>query len=708
MEDIQTQEEERRRQEEESCHQLFRLTRNDRDATYEWYKDRVEKRIENTCLWFLQHERFQTWLEQDSGPLLVSADPGCGKSVLARYLVDEVFPQPDTTVCYFFFKDQDQNTVRQALCALLHQLFAQKPYLTRHAIKEYRKDGPGLINSTKSLWQILQDATEDTQAGSVIIVLDALDECEGSELPDLIRYVESQFRSDQCGKLKYLLTCRPYEAIMSKFYNLKGAFPEIHIPGEEESEAISHEIDHVIQHRLNQLSKTKSLSADITEYLKTRLQETPHRTYLWVYLIFDNLEEEDFKKTLKGVESTLITLPRSVNEAYERILSKSKENPMVRKVLSIIFGARRPLTLREMNVAVNLDVPSRTIDLETDEDFKSRLRSWCGLFISVHYDNIYFLHQTAREFLQQSFPSETITTTSERWQHSISGYQAHGVLMEICQTYLIYLYDRMKGDGEVIDLEEVEKCVFSDNFLDYAAEHGAFHTRGFRILEAAALPRSVLQTAAPVDVPEKLNALATVIGDFYCWDDGTLSFDDETIYILEYAMWISRMAIYSMPQDHPSQDTMMDNYYYHQKPQPDLTKQLDLIFQRPRKVLEVTPRNHPDRGKLLQSLADCLRDRPFRTTSLNDNFQAIVILGEVIFTTPLDHPDRLILLNSLGDCLSKPDLISDRGPRHSFRQALRILWKSIGMIPLDHPDRLIILGNISHSLALHGFEESEL
>ncbi|KAH0532681.1 hypothetical protein TsFJ059_001341 [Trichoderma semiorbis] len=246
MEDIQTQEEERRRQEEENCHQLFRLTHHDRDVTYEWYKDRVEKRVENTCLWFLQHEHFQTWVRQDSGPLLVSADPGCGKSVLAKYLVDEVLPQSESTIWYFFFKDQDQNTVRQALCALLHQLFTQKPCLIKYAVKEYRKDGPGLTNSTKSLWQILQDATRDPQAESVIIVLDALDECKESELPDLIRYVESQFRSDQCGKLKYLLTCRPYEAIMSKFYNLKGVFPEIHIPGEEESEAISHEIDHVI------------------------------------------------------------------------------------------------------------------------------------------------------------------------------------------------------------------------------------------------------------------------------------------------------------------------------------------------------------------------------------------------------------------------------------------------------------------------------
>jgi hypothetical protein len=48
------------------------------------------------------------------------------------------------------------------------------------------------------------------------MVLDALDECRESELPDLTRNVESQFRGGQ-GKLQYLLTCRPYELIVSRF-----------------------------------------------------------------------------------------------------------------------------------------------------------------------------------------------------------------------------------------------------------------------------------------------------------------------------------------------------------------------------------------------------------------------------------------------------------------------------------------------------------
>ncbi|KAJ8105734.1 hypothetical protein ONZ43_g7305 [Nemania bipapillata] len=195
---------------QKECLQLFRLTDPSRDATYEWYKDRVQDRVHGTCEWFLKHENFQKWLNQDSGPLLVSADPGCGKSVLAKYLIDHGLPR-SSTICYYFFKDQDQNTVRQALCALLHQIFLAKPSLISHAISEFENNGRGLIDSKSSLWAVLNNTIRDPQAGPIILVLDALDECAESEFQDLMRNLENQFSKNQSssGKFKYILTSRP-------------------------------------------------------------------------------------------------------------------------------------------------------------------------------------------------------------------------------------------------------------------------------------------------------------------------------------------------------------------------------------------------------------------------------------------------------------------------------------------------------------------
>ncbi|KAI7759595.1 hypothetical protein LZL87_013996 [Fusarium oxysporum] len=490
---------ERLSEEKQKCHQLFRLTNSSKDATYEWYKDRVDERVEGTCMWFLKHEHFQRWLKQDSGPLLVTADPGCGKSVLAKYLIDHGLPR-STTICYFFFKDQDQNTARQALCALLHQLFSLKPSLIEHAMPQFRKDGQGLINSTESLWKILRNAIKDPQAGPVIMVLDALDECAESEFTDLMRNVESQFRSDQLGygKLKYLLTCRPYNQIMSKFRVLLDAFPNIHIPGEEESETISQEVNHVITRRINQLAIEKRFSTQIKSHLEKRLQETTHRTYLWVYLMFDYLEKDDFKKTLKGVESAIATLPRSINEAYEQILNKTNKDPMVRKALNIILAASRPLTISEMNVAVNIDYTSQSIhdlDLEDDEDFKRRLRSWCGLFVSIHQGSIYFLHQTAREFLLADLASPTAVSSELHWHHSITTRHAHAVLAELCVLYLNFFNSNV---SPLTDMDgEAGNSFDRHAFLDYSAQTWGAHFREADIIDDAAIISFALRICNP-------------------------------------------------------------------------------------------------------------------------------------------------------------------------------------------------------------------
>lgn len=424
---------------EKKCLQLFRLTNSNRDATYEWYKDRVEDRVVGTCEWFLRHKNFRTWLGEDSGPLLVSADAGCGKSVLAKYLIDHELPQHSPTVCYFFFKDQDQNTVRQALCALLHQLFIRKPALIKHAMKQFDIDGEGLIDSTRSLWTVFESAVQDPKAGPVVMVLDALDECAESEFKDLMWNVENQFRRNQLGhaKLRYLLTSRPYDQIVSKFHNFLDAFPYVRIPGEEESDTISQEVNSVIKYRVGKLADKKRLSNKVKSHLADRLLGIPHRTYLWVYLVFDYLEKEHFPKTPRGVDATMASLPTTIYEAYEKILNKSKEHPMVRWALSIILAAHRPLTVSEMKLACSIDITSQSfIDSgEEDEDFKSRLRSWCGLFVSIHHEKVYFLHQTAREFLSDP-PSSATIPSSVRWQHSITDQNAHEVLAKACVIYL--------------------------------------------------------------------------------------------------------------------------------------------------------------------------------------------------------------------------------------------------------------------------------
>lgn len=236
------------KEKEKKCLRLFRLTDNQRDVTYEWYKSRVKTRVEGSCIWAVEHENFRNWLELKSGLLVITADPGCGKSVLSKYLIHQYLPQryPNATICYFFFKDGDQNTVKQALCALLHQLFCQKPDLIQHAVEEYDRNGAGVVGTTSALWRILNNAICDQSAGAIIIVLDALDECETSESMLLVENL-----NNAGVNAKFLLTSRPYGNVVSPFKHgdMLNHFPRVLIPGEsdDQSDQISAEINRVIQ-----------------------------------------------------------------------------------------------------------------------------------------------------------------------------------------------------------------------------------------------------------------------------------------------------------------------------------------------------------------------------------------------------------------------------------------------------------------------------
>ncbi|RAH53201.1 ankyrin repeat protein, partial [Aspergillus piperis CBS 112811] len=456
---------------EQKCRQLFRLARNEEDSSYELYKSRVDDRLEGTCEWFLEQPHFNQWLDNDRGLLIVSADPGCGKSVLAKHLIDNVLPQcnPSATICYFFFKDGDQNTQKQAICALLHQIFTNKPDLIKLALKVIDDNGQETVNVVTELWNIFSRVIKHPAMGQTIFVLDALDECKDSELVDLTDNIKS-IQNDGGTRARFFLTSRPYENVISEFQELIDHSPHIYIPGENESDKIGQEVNIVIKHRVERLARKKHLSPTIQSYLEERLLRMEHRTYLWVHLVFEYFETHSFQKVQKGIDRVFIDkLPKDVNDSYCKILSKSEDMDMARKAFCIMLAASRPLTLTEMNIAVNLDLDADELDLESDEDFQASLRSWCGLLLTVNNKKVFFLHQTAREFLAQK---NGFGRCSERGP--IDPKEAQGVLAMSCITYIDKFMPRARQTNSAEDLTSID---INRDFSVYSADEWYSHIR---------------------------------------------------------------------------------------------------------------------------------------------------------------------------------------------------------------------------------------
>ncbi|KAF7953585.1 uncharacterized protein EAE97_000984 [Botrytis byssoidea] len=436
-------------------------------SAYEKQMNRNPDTVKGTCRWLLDNSNWKNWKNSELSSLLwVSAGPGCGKSVVSKMLIKALsktsLPGKPRTICYFFFKEGDtlQRTAENALCAILHQILSTpgNSGLVRHAIPPCNKSGVDIRESFAQMWEILMDIVQDEAAGEIICILDALDECEekeGSGRYMLIEkfqkfhndYIETTNSRNTCFKI--LVTSRPYVGIKRKFKSLTKRDSTIRLSGDEESAKIIEEIDLVIEEKVNMLKVQLELDDETTSALKKKLRSMKHRTYLWLRLIFEFLEQQ-LKTTKNYLLDVIGKLPGTVDDAYEAILNRIPKNEFerARRLLSIVVVAERPLLVQEMNVALAIDenltqdsqVSALNLDLEPEAIFRAALGNICGLFVTVDDSSVYLIHPTARSFLLSNGKTQTNTIEGPtfRWKESVYPAEAHLLLSNICINYLLF------------------------------------------------------------------------------------------------------------------------------------------------------------------------------------------------------------------------------------------------------------------------------
>jgi len=435
------------------CHALFRTT------DYAFDKDMNPTRIQGTCEWFLRHPIYTAWFEKPYATWLwVTANPGCGKSVLARHLVDdfkaaqeEAYEERAIYLCYFFFKDDSEKnrSATHAMCALLHQLISQSHSMIEHAMAPYYANGQELPRLFETLWAIFVQCVENSPK-LVVCVLDALDECAEASRSMLLQTFATYYSSHKDdAKLKTIIISRPETPISDAIWQ-HGVDPlSIKLSGEHETqlEAIGNEIDLFIANRIQhfrRLREHRKVYDDAHKAVNQKLISVENRTYLWVSLIFPELERH--AGTSKGRLLAIVQkIPLTVQAAYENILQRSPNPSHARDLLHIVLAATRPLTLSEMNVALAVEHASDPIrDLEKDPEasFQITVQELCGLFVIIKDSQIYLIHQTAREFLikmDEAQPDLAGGSSGWIWKRSFAMEDSHCLLTHICVLYLVYI-----------------------------------------------------------------------------------------------------------------------------------------------------------------------------------------------------------------------------------------------------------------------------
>ncbi|SPQ26440.1 548b9f0d-7290-4e60-957b-ee2b088f12f2 [Thermothielavioides terrestris] len=460
-------------------------------SVYQAYLDSIDSPQDGTGAGVLTHPDFINWASGESGVFILEGIPGSGKSVLSKSLLTELPKWRDTYVCAFFFKDngKGQNAAPTALCRVLDELFREQPDLVDTISPRIDHLLPEEVRCNFDLlWNVLEEATRDCEPGSVTVILDGFDECEPDSATKLCAKLREYFAGPS-PRLKFFLTTRPLVSAPE----LTDVSSVIVLKLEEDPHCrrhISKDIERVVMARFDGFALKCIQDAALRRELLELVRPKEDRTYLYVKLLFDYLElrmRDGMPRVPRGWVDIFRTLPATVKEAYVGFLNRVRENQRedVRRLFQIVLAAARPLTVREVNIALNIrDLPNGSqhgLGLQNEGCFRNWILDACKYFLDVYNGRVYFIHQTAKDFLL-SGPGENGHSKPD-WLGNFTMQTCHCGLATSCILYLsLPLRTRSRFIGFDAPAESADDYHLWDaNELEFATYAQLFwhsHVRG--------------------------------------------------------------------------------------------------------------------------------------------------------------------------------------------------------------------------------------
>jgi hypothetical protein len=274
-----------------------------------------------------------------------------------------------------------------------------------------------------------------------------------------------------------------------------GKMHTIRLKAEDHTPDTSADIELVVKSEVESLGKAWNLTNNDQTLLRDGLIRGADRTFLWVSLILGILNDIDIVSRERFLQ-ILKDLPPDLDAIYEKILRNAYDQEKARRLLQIVIAAARPLTLDEMRVALSIQPHHKSIeDLESLYSFESAVKDICGLFVKVIDSKIYFIHQTAKEFLMRSSTPDLVTTENSAWKHSLCPIESSLALARSCIYYLLFnVFETNPLTAESsYRWGELERYAGKHVFLDYAAKNWAAHALEAGIWEREEFSASALE-----------------------------------------------------------------------------------------------------------------------------------------------------------------------------------------------------------------------
>jgi hypothetical protein len=410
--------------------------------------------LEDSYTWILENSKFRRWHDDKQSQLLwIRGDPGKGKTMLLCGIIDKLKETASTAsasssclLSYFFCQATDGriNSATAVLRGLIYLLADQQPALLKHVRKKYDSTGKELFVDTNAwfaLSEIFINILQDPSLGNTYMIIDALDECV-TGLQQLLQFIDKI--SPVCSRVKWIISSRNWPSIEEQ---LRMSDQKFQLRLELNQDSISTAVSMYIEYKVGELAKRKKYNAKLEYSVREYLSLNADATFLWVALVLKELETIDRQDTL----TTVRAIPPGLGPLYERMIaqvSKSKNADICKRILSIVAVVKRPITLRELislnDTLHNLNCPE---DLSDDIMDLERTVDQCGSFLTIRESIVYFVHQSAKDFLLQENNSQALFQSGiDEVNHAIFSRSLH--LMSMTLRRDIY---NLRAPGTSID-----------------------------------------------------------------------------------------------------------------------------------------------------------------------------------------------------------------------------------------------------------------
>lgn len=401
----------------ENCIRDLRLT-DPRDD-----QDRIEATkgglLEESYRWVLDESNFQRWRNDSRSSFLwIKGDPGKGKTMLMCGIIKELRKSVrDAIISSFFCQATDSriNSATTVLRGLLYLIVSQSSRVASHVRKRYDAVGSRTLFEDANAWTVLKetfkDVLRDPHLQKTYLVIDGLDECT-IDLSELLGFIAEQ--SSRFPQVKWLISSRNWPELE---YHLVRADHKVRLSLELNATSVAAAVNDFIQEKVSGLASSKVYDEQTRNDVLDYLVSNSDSTFLWVSLVCQVLQNSSRRHVQKKLQS----LPPGLTSLYERMMHQirgSDDAEVCTQILAICMLVHRPLTTRELGALVEeLD--------EENPDMTLEIVGLCGSLLTMRDDTVYFVHQSAKDFLLEHAAKDLFPDGKHDLHHSIAVRSLH-------------------------------------------------------------------------------------------------------------------------------------------------------------------------------------------------------------------------------------------------------------------------------------------